>query len=127
MTPFENHNTIRLDLATYINFILKGKMKTPEKWEEIPVGQIFQISPAENDPISLEFGGDFLIGTQYFESGVIGYLACVYIKENITRYNKIAFLQAEWNLLEFVGSAFWFRNTDKEFTSFSKILEFQQE
>lgn len=76
---------------------------------EIPVGQIFQISPEGIDPVQVEYGGEFLIGTQYEDWGVQGYLCSLIERPNLVRYKGYAFLRVDWKYLEFVGSVFWLR------------------
>lgn len=88
-------------------------MDIPKEWDKIPQGQIFQISPEGTDPMNVEYGGEFLIGSEYFNWGVQGYLACVYEIPGLVRYKGAAFLRVKWEYIEFVGSAFWFRK-DKE-------------
>lgn len=82
--------------------------------KEIPMGQIFQISPEGLDPTQVEYGGDFLIALKYEEWGVYGYLAMVLDKPNINRSSGAAFVNINWKYLQFVGSCFWVKQQKEE-------------
>jgi len=90
-------------------------MKKPDaELSELVFGKIFQINPEGKDPVQVQFGGDFLIATQYFERGVMGYLACASEQEGMTRFKGRAYLMVEWKYLELVGSVEWFKEREKD-------------
>lgn len=82
--------------------------------KEIPMGQIFQISPEGLDPMQVEYGGDFLVALEYKEWGVFGYLATVFDRPNLVRADGIGYLNVKWTYLQYVGSAFWVKQTKEE-------------
>ena len=82
--------------------------------ETLSLGKIFQISPEGKDDVQVRYGGDFLIATEYFEWGVMGYLANVYEHPGISRYKGVAYIRVGWAFIECVGSSFWFRKDEME-------------
>lgn len=82
--------------------------------EGLSIGKIFQIDPASEHPLSVQYGGDFLISTKYSEAKVMGYLACVNDPTGIVRHNGVAYLIVPWEILECVGQAEWFKKDRKD-------------
>lgn len=72
------------------------------------IGDIFQINPIGDDMINIRYGGDFLISTEIHDWGVLGYLAQIYIDENLSRYRGLAFVRIPWGKLERIGKVEWF-------------------
>lgn len=77
-------------------------------------GKLFQISPEGKHDIQVRYGGDFLIATEYSEEGVKGYLANIYEHPGSTRHKGVIYLLIAWDLIECVGSCYWFRKNDPE-------------
>lgn len=89
-------------------------MEIPDKIDLLPSGQIFQISPEGLDPINVGYGGDFLVGSEYYSWGVRGYVATTGEHSDLVRFRGFAYLTINWKYLEFVGSCFWFRDNKGE-------------
>jgi len=82
--------------------------------EQLSIGKMFQISPEGKDSVQLVYGGDFIIATEYEESGVVGYMANVYDQSNSARTNGVINILIPWKYLHCVGSVHWFREQKKE-------------
>lgn len=91
-------------------------MKKPKlDLKELPIGKIFQINPElkNTHPVSLRYGGDFLVAEEYMEWGILGYLAMVYPSDT-SRHKGLAYLRVEWEAIEPCGDVQWLLLSGKE-------------
>lgn len=87
--------------------------RTDMKMKEIPhkIGNIYQLNPSKAE----RWGGQYLVATDIYEWGVMGYLLLDRPDEGtLVRFKGLAYLRPKYEQIQLVGFAEWIIRDDED-------------